>query len=76
MLLLHFCDLIYAGIARLMNHSRRAPNLRAAKVIDHMHRPHLCLYALRDLAPGEELLFDYGERDKVTIAAFPWLDST
>jgi histone-lysine N-methyltransferase SETD8 len=68
--------MIHTGVARLMNHSRRAPNLRAAKVIDHLHRPHLCLYALRDLAPGEELLFDYGERDKVTIAAFPWLDST
>ena len=35
--------------------------------------PYLCLVAARDIKPGEELEYDYGERDKATMLAHPWL---
>uniref|UniRef100_A0A2I2YI91 N-lysine methyltransferase KMT5A n=1 Tax=Gorilla gorilla gorilla TaxID=9595 RepID=A0A2I2YI91_GORGO len=35
--------------------------------------PHLTLIASRDMAAGEELLYDYGDRSKASIEAHPWL---
>lgn len=29
--------------------------------------------ALQDIAAGEQLLYDYGDRRRDTVAAFPWL---
>eukprot|EP00911_Craspedida_sp_UC1_P000261 UC1_evm1s200 len=59
-------------IGRLINHSRRMPNLETKLfVVDDV--PHLALVATTDIAPGVELAYDYGERDKETIEAHPWL---
>eukprot|EP00741_Cyanophora_paradoxa_P023140 tig00021569_g22350.t1 len=47
------------GAARLVNHSCE-PSLRTAQVhVGGTARPRVGLYALRDLARGEELTFDY-----------------
>lgn len=48
--------LIPIGFAGMVNHSSDAPNLE--KVIDGNE---LILRTLRDIAPGEELLFEYSQ---------------
>ena len=62
-----------SGFARLINHSRRNPNLMAKKIVDTRGFPHIVLYALRDICQGEELCFDYGDRRKEVLTRFPWL---
>ena len=57
---------------RLINHSRLHANL-LPKVIMNNKFPHLILIAKCDFEPGTELLYDYGDRSKETIAANPWL---
>ena len=66
-------DATRAGrIGRLINHSRRQPNLKTKLfVVDGT--PRLGLVAVADIEPGTELMYDYGERDPETIAAHPWL---
>jgi histone-lysine N-methyltransferase SETD8 len=61
------------GRGRLVSHSRRAPNLHPLRVAVG-GVPRVVFVALRDLAPGEELTFDYGDRE--SVAAFPWLDAS
>ncbi len=56
-----------------MNHSRTAPNIEMRRVVDAENNPHVCFFALHDIAPGSELLFDYGERDSSIIEENPWL---
>ena len=63
----------WSGFARFINHSMRQPNLKPILVVDAVGLPHIVLFSRRDLQPGEELLFDYGERDKVAVSTFPWL---
>lgn len=62
-------------IGRLVNHSRKKPN---AKMEIHIHRnkPYLILTAIRDIEKNEEILYDYGERNKDVIKANPWLEET
>lgn len=62
-------------LGRLINHSRKTPNCKT-KLFIHNNRPHLIFVALRDIEPHEELLYDYGERDRDAIKAHPWLTST
>ncbi|CAJ0571974.1 unnamed protein product, partial [Mesorhabditis spiculigera] len=57
---------------RLINHSARRPNLWT-KLIDMDGRPSLILLAKRDIEKGEELLYDYGDRDPSNIKHSPWL---
>jgi len=60
------------GVGRLISHSRRGPNLVPRKVVvDGV--PRLALMARRDITYGEELAYDYGERDKAVLEAFSWL---
>jgi len=59
-------------LGRLLNHSCKRPNL-LTKVIMMNGDPRLIFVAKRDIEEGEELLFDYGERDKQTIKDHPWL---
>ena len=40
-------------------------------VVDNI--PRLALFASRDIKRGEEILYDYGERDREIRAANPWL---
>ena len=35
--------------------------------------PRLYLVAKHDMKAGTELVYDYGDRDKATIKAHPWL---
>ncbi|XP_034403487.1 N-lysine methyltransferase KMT5A-A [Cyclopterus lumpus] len=56
---------------RLINHSKNG-NCQT-KLHDINGAPHLILVASRDVDEGEELLYDYGDRSKASIAAHPWL---
>ncbi|XP_070706884.1 N-lysine methyltransferase KMT5A-A [Pempheris klunzingeri] len=58
-------------MGRLINHSK-AGNCQT-KLHDINGVPHLILVASRDIDEGEELLYDYGDRSKASIAAHPWL---
>lgn len=60
-------------LALKMNHSGRQPNVIVRVVVDKATRPHLCFFASREIAPDEELLFDYGERRREVIESFKWL---
>lgn len=71
----HYCvdateETIYKG--RLINHSVLHPNLKT-KVVEVKGDVHLILIAKRDIKPGEELLYDYGDRTPLTVANNPWL---
>eukprot|EP00741_Cyanophora_paradoxa_P021329 tig00021348_g20588.t1 len=66
------------GFGRIINHSRTKPNLctRALMVPgtgDKPDMPRLFLFAIRDIDEGEELLFDYGDRDGKSVQNNPWL---
>ncbi|XP_040843033.1 N-lysine methyltransferase KMT5A isoform X3 [Ochotona curzoniae] len=58
-------------LGRLINHSK-CGNCQT-KLHDIAGVPHLILVAARDIAAGEELLYDYGDRSKASIEAYPWL---
>ncbi|CAH1801639.1 unnamed protein product [Owenia fusiformis] len=59
-------------LGRLLNHSCKVDNCMT-KVIAIDNKPYLILVAKRDIDIGEELLYDYGDRSKESIAAHPWL---
>ena len=46
------------NVGRFLSHSCE-PNLRMVPVRVHVMVPKLCLFALRDISPGEELTYDY-----------------
>ncbi|KAH0501227.1 N-lysine methyltransferase SETD8 [Microtus ochrogaster] len=52
---------------------RRSKSVGIAKLHDIDGVPHLTLIASRDIAAGEELLYDCGDRSKASIEAYPWL---
>ena len=60
------------GFGRLLNHSKTVANV-SAKLLELGGKPHLCLVAARDIQPGEELQYDYGERSKAVIESYSWL---
>ena len=62
-------------LGRLINHSRKKPNCKM-EIFIHKNKPYLILTAIRDISPNEEILYDYGERDKEAIKANPWLDDS
>jgi SET domain len=45
-------------LGRLINHSRKSSVIPRVTVIDG--RPHICFYASKNLATGEQVLFNYG----------------
>lgn len=65
-------------LGRLLNHSRRNPNC-CTKLVwipsSKQLEPHLVINAKQDIIAGEELTYDYGDRDKKSIASHPWLKS-
>jgi hypothetical protein len=61
------------GLGRVFNHSRKRPNLKPALVVDSRGGEHIVFFALRDIKVGEEMLFDYGERNGQCLANNPWL---
>lgn len=58
---------------RLINHSRKRPNCKPEVYVDDDLIPHIVMIALRDIDKGEELLYDYGEDDRVNLKNNPWL---
>ncbi|XP_067932289.1 histone-lysine N-methyltransferase set-1-like isoform X1 [Watersipora subatra] len=57
---------------RLLNHSRTKANC-VTKTLDIGDKPYLILVASRDIEPGEELVYDYGDRSKEAMENNPWL---
>lgn len=57
---------------RLINHSRLLQNIKpVVGVIDDI--PYVYFVALRNIAKGEELLYDYSDKSSSSKLAFPWL---
>jgi histone-lysine N-methyltransferase SETD8 len=59
-------------MGRLINHSKSQANL-STKTIIVDGAPRLVLFAARDIEANEELLYDYGDRRKESLANHPWL---
>ncbi len=57
---------------RIINHSCKKPNL-LPRIVEISGTPHLFFVTSRNVAIGEELLYDYGERDKMVIRSNQWL---
>ena len=65
----------YSGrLGRLLNHSKTAANV-VTKLIEVNSHPYLCLMAAKDIEPGEQLEYDYGERNSESLQSHPWLAS-
>ncbi|KAG2458704.1 KT5AB methyltransferase, partial [Polypterus senegalus] len=53
------------SVGRMINDNHKSPNCKIKKLaVDGM--PHLCLFALRDILPGEEITYSYGD------GPWPW----
>ncbi|XP_041867493.1 histone-lysine N-methyltransferase set-1-like [Melanotaenia boesemani] len=53
------------SLGSLVNDEHKTPNCKMRQIqVDGM--PHLCLFAIRDILPGEEITCNYGESD------WPW----
>lgn len=59
-------------LGRLINHSRASANL-VTRIVLADSVPRLTFWARRDIAAGEELLYDYGDRSRAALASHPWL---
>ena len=61
-------------LGRLLNHSKLSPNCITKVIqIEKQEKPRLVLIAKCDIEAGTELLYDYGDRSKESLAAHPWL---
>ena len=47
-------------LGRLVNHGERRERNAKMKMVVVDGKPSLCLFAIRDIKSGEELLYDYG----------------
>lgn len=57
--------------ARLLNHSFLNPNLKPFKHVVE-NQPRIIFKAIQDIECNSELVYDYGENNKSTIALLPW----
>ena len=57
---------------RLINHGKKDANL-VMKVFLVNNAPRVVFLASRDIAIGDELLYDYGEKRKEVLQENPWL---
>ncbi|XP_067277872.1 histone-lysine N-methyltransferase set-1-like isoform X3 [Pseudorasbora parva] len=60
------------SLGRLVNDNHKTPNCKVKKIVIE-GKPHLCLFSVKDIAPGEELTYNYGDanppwRTRVTRA--------
>ncbi|XP_039865655.1 histone-lysine N-methyltransferase SETD5-like isoform X1 [Simochromis diagramma] len=53
------------SLGRLVNDNHISPSVKM-KILDINGKPHLCLFASRDISPGEEIDYNYGDSD------WPW----
>ena len=58
-------------LGRLLNHSRDGNCMTRSLMLNGI--PRLILVAKRNIAAGEELCYDYGDRSKEALEAHPWL---
>lgn len=58
---------------RLLNHSKNHPNCKTRLVEEPEGHPRLIIEAKIDIESDTELLYDYGDRDKQSLKAHPWL---
>ena len=61
------------SLGRLINHSLKTPNLTSKFKQFKDNVPRILFYAMRTIEENEELKFDYGERNRDSIEANPWL---
>ena len=61
-------------MGRLFNHSKLEGNCHT-KLFEMNSRPYLILVASRNIEKGEELMYDYGDRNKISLESHPWLAS-
>ncbi|XP_041811390.1 uncharacterized protein LOC121619625 isoform X2 [Chelmon rostratus] len=47
-------------LGRLVNDDHISPNCKIKKIV-YEGKPHLCLFAVRKISPGEEITFNYGD---------------
>lgn len=59
-------------LGRLINHSKKTPNV-VPQVLELNNAPHVYFSALVDIEPGQEILYDYGDRSQKSIDEHPWL---
>ena len=59
-------------LGRLINHSKEFSNLTPVTIVVD-GKPHIVFVAKRDILPGEELLYDYGDRRRDAVIANDWL---
>lgn len=61
------------GKARFINHGKgKLANVKP--ILDENGKtPQILFKAIRDILPNEELLYDYGERDREILKEFPFL---
>ena len=57
---------------RLINHNLSSPNV-AMKVVVKDRQPLVVFVTLREVAACQEVLYDYGERQKTVLEDNPWL---
>ncbi|XP_051811567.1 uncharacterized protein LOC127536125 isoform X2 [Acanthochromis polyacanthus] len=53
------------SLGRLVNDDHKSPNCEVRKVVCE-GKPHLCLFAVEKISPGEEITYNYGDK------AYPW----
>ncbi|KAM9707776.1 uncharacterized protein ACNS7B_000282 isoform 5-T5 [Menidia menidia] len=61
------------SLGRLVNDDHLSPNSRM-KTVKVNGKPHLCLFAIKDINPGEEITYNYGNYDwpwRVKVSACP-----
>lgn len=66
------------SVGRMINHSGQRSKINVKNMVVDVKDgdPQIWFKATRDISVGEELLYDYKERDKATLEANPWLCST
>lgn len=53
------------SLGRLVNDEHRNPACKI-RTVEVNQKPHLCLFAVRDIQDGEEVTYNYGDSD------WPW----
>jgi SET domain-containing protein len=61
------------GFGRKINHSKKHQNVKTDIVEKNIGHPKLIFRATRDIKHGEQLFYDYGEKDPKVRKNFPWL---
>ena len=56
----------YPFFGRLVNHGKGKEQNCRMRIIDVDGKPYLCLFAIKNIEKGEEILYDYG------ITDMPW----